>query len=49
MRGAAVDQAAGVGNADLPDMFGLPAAGKNHVGELLAAHFGYLFVDADNW
>lgn len=28
-------------------LFGLPAAGKNYVGEVLAAEFGYTFYDGD--
>ncbi len=28
-------------------LFGLPAAGKNYVGEVLAEEFGYTFYDGD--
>jgi len=30
-------------------LFGPPGSGKNFVGELLAAHFGFSFFDADLW
>ena len=30
-------------------LYGLPAAGKNHVGELLEREFGFCFFDADEW
>ena len=30
-------------------LFGKPGAGKNYVGEQLAAHCGFHFHDADNW
>jgi gluconokinase len=29
-------------------LFGLPGAGKNFVGEILAQHFGFYFYDADS-
>ncbi|CAK0881236.1 unnamed protein product [Prorocentrum cordatum] len=29
--------------------FGLPGAGKNHCGEMLAREFGYVFRDGDRW
>ena len=38
--------------ASLPNLvylFGPPACGKNHVGELLQTRLGYLFLDADDW
>ena len=28
-------------------LFGLPAAGKNYVGQVLAEEFGYTFYDGD--
>jgi gluconate kinase len=30
-------------------LFGLPASGKNHVGELLRSRFGFSFHDGDEW
>ena len=30
-------------------LFGLSGSGKNYVGELLAKHFGFTHIDADQW
>jgi len=35
--------------APLVYLFGLPGAGKNYCGELLAAKLGYVFMDGDLW